>query len=200
MSAVLASVATLGDLASEINIAVRDAQGHAQSAVAEAMKAGRMLLRAKECVQHGEWQSWIAANCEVAPRTAQAYTRLAGRVPALPAPEAQRVADLPLREAIRAIATRAEAPKTHSSARTIRAKDPDQAKQAVAALRKGVDALCNTARHIEDAVPISPRDVEALRASLAAAMDALDGLTSRRAISAAGHAEYAATVSEGAPK
>ena len=75
-----------------------------------ALEAGALLVKAKEQVPHGQWESWLAENCAVAPRTARSYMRLATAFPALPEAERQRVADLPLREAVKAIATDPVAP------------------------------------------------------------------------------------------
>ena len=100
----------LAFLPAQINAAVGEAEGHANMAVQAALKAGALLNHAKTLVPHGEWERWLTDNCAVAVRTAQAYMRLASKLPALPPAEAQRVADLPLREAIAAISTAPTAP------------------------------------------------------------------------------------------
>ena len=107
---------TLPDLAARIDAAVVEAEEHARSAVDAAVRAGRLLSEAKEQLPHGQWEQWIISNCAVAPRTAQAYMRLAARLAELPKEEAQRVADLPLRAAITAIATAPVAPPSYPSA------------------------------------------------------------------------------------
>lgn len=97
----------LSDLSRQINDAVQEANSSATRAMTAALRAGQLLAEAKMAVPHGEWEAWLTNNCNVAPRTAQAYMRLSRKLPELPPAEAQRVADLPLREAIAAIATNA---------------------------------------------------------------------------------------------
>ena len=104
----------LAVIAHDLNQHVESAERHASKAVEAAVKAGGLLREAKEIVPHGEWEKWITDNTTLAPRTAQAYMRLAKQVTELPQEEAQRVAELPLREAMRAISTPAEAPPRSS--------------------------------------------------------------------------------------
>jgi Protein of unknown function (DUF3102) len=59
-----------------------------------AINAGRLLLEAKAQLKHGRWLPWLRDNCQIATRTAQVYMQLTRL-----APNAQRVADLPLRRA-----------------------------------------------------------------------------------------------------
>ncbi|RVT48385.1 DUF3102 domain-containing protein [Rubrivivax albus] len=114
MSAALTTVpADLTALPAQINEAVRRADTHAKAAVHAAVHAGRLLLQAKSQVVHGEWEAWVTTHCDCAVRTAQAYMRLATKYGELPPSEAQRVAELPLRQAIQAIATPASAPAAY---------------------------------------------------------------------------------------
>ena len=39
--------------------------------------AARLLIEAKELVQHGDWLPWLESNTEVVPRQCQKYMRLA---------------------------------------------------------------------------------------------------------------------------
>jgi len=96
-------------LAELVGDAVSAAEQGANSTMQHALRAGELLVRAKELVRHGDWIDWLKANCRLAPRTAQAYMRLPERLKALAPQEAQRVAHLPVREALRAITTPAEA-------------------------------------------------------------------------------------------
>jgi hypothetical protein len=73
-----------------------------EEAVSNAIAAGELLLEAKTQVGHGEWLPWLAENCDISERTAQAYMRLARA----PLEKRNAVADLPLREALAAIAIR----------------------------------------------------------------------------------------------
>ena len=57
---------------------------------------------------HGQWLPWLEANCQVSGRSAQAYMRVARELPKLEGSKAQRVADLPLREAVRLLANESE--------------------------------------------------------------------------------------------
>jgi hypothetical protein len=69
----------------------------AKKALEHALAAGELLIEAKGQVKHGQWLPWLSANCELSERTAQAYMRLAKM-------KSATVADLPLREALKAIA------------------------------------------------------------------------------------------------
>ena len=89
----------LKSLAGRINDTHAAAGASFQAGVQRAMDAGRLLIEAKEKVGHGEWLPWLRANCEFSERTAQAYMRVAKRAGELEA-NPQRVADLPLREAL----------------------------------------------------------------------------------------------------
>jgi hypothetical protein len=108
--------ASLPELARQIDSAIKAANAHAAASVDAALTAGRLLAQAKSKVEHGEWEPWIAANTSIAPRTARAYMRLAERFPTLPEEERHRVAVLPLREAMKAIATPPSAPPRDKSA------------------------------------------------------------------------------------
>jgi hypothetical protein len=79
-------------------------ESHLQGAVSHAIRAGALLAEAKEKIPHGEWLPWLAKNCAIRERTAQTYMRLSRELPKLDPSKAQRVADLPLREAIGALA------------------------------------------------------------------------------------------------
>ena len=91
-------------LAQQINQAHRQCEHAARSAVTHAVRCGELLLHAKAAVPHGGWLPWLAENTQVNERTAQLYMRLARELPKLDPSKAQRVADLPLREALRFIA------------------------------------------------------------------------------------------------
>lgn len=78
---------------------------HAKKAALYAVEIGQLLTEAKTQVQHGEWEAWLSDYCSLAPRTARAYMRLAKELPKLSDAKRQHVADLPIREALKAIAT-----------------------------------------------------------------------------------------------
>jgi hypothetical protein len=93
-------------LARRINKAHAAATQAAHRALEHARRAGELLIQAKAHVPHGEWLPWLETNCpDVAERTAQAYMRVARRWPELEA-KAQRVADLPMRQALALLADR----------------------------------------------------------------------------------------------
>lgn len=93
------------DLIRQINDAHAECERAAQSAVAHAVRCGELLLRCKAAVPHGEWLPWLAANCTFRERTAQTYMRIGRELPKLDPSKAQRVADLPLRQAAKLLTT-----------------------------------------------------------------------------------------------
>lgn len=95
----------LPELALAINRAQQSIESAISQALGHAIEAGQALIDAKALVKHGEWQTWLKGNCTVSDRTARNYMRLAREMPKLSPQERQRVADLPLREAVAAIAT-----------------------------------------------------------------------------------------------
>lgn len=99
---------TIDTLAVSINAAHAAAQASAQSAIEHAHHCGELLIQAKAAVPHGGWLPWLKAHTTVSERTAQGYMRLATHWEALQA-KAQRVADLPLRDALALIAEPAPA-------------------------------------------------------------------------------------------
>jgi len=66
----------LEELASQINAEHRAFIAGFRRTLEHGIEAGRLLSEAKARCRHGEWLVWLAANVEVAPRTAQEYVRL----------------------------------------------------------------------------------------------------------------------------
>ena len=163
----------LPQLAEQIKAVTKSAETSARTAMNCALEAGALLIEAKKLVQHGEWESWLTNNCEVAPRTAQAYMRLAKSVPLLEESKAQRVADLPVREAIRAIATDPTKPSQPRRANIFLAKK-DDANRAIAALNKSAAALKAGARSVFAARGIKGAQIVSLRKNLTDALAAID--------------------------
>jgi hypothetical protein len=93
----------LAALAARINAEHQEAEGAMRAGLAHAKNAGELLLEAKRRCPHGRWLPWLRANVRFGERTAQAYMRVARRWGELEA-KAQRVADLPYREAIAMLA------------------------------------------------------------------------------------------------
>jgi hypothetical protein len=88
-------------LATQINAEHQAAGQAAQSALEHARRAGELLIEAKAALSHGTWLPWLAEHCPTIPeRTAQAYMRVAQRWTELAVGDPQRVADLPLRQAL----------------------------------------------------------------------------------------------------
>lgn len=160
---------SLGAIADRINDAVYNAESAARSAMQYAMEAGELLNQAKQKIGHGEWLGWLGSNIKLAPRTCQAYMRLAAKVQLLPAEDAQRVTDLPVREAINAITTNPIAPppnhRVSIAASTDREKVSGKLREAGNVLRKISKVVeSNAARR---------KDVERARQILTEALESL---------------------------
>lgn len=96
--------AVTSDLASRINAEHQAVCEAAQSALLHAKHAGELLIEAKAGLAHGAWLSWLSAYCPtISERRVQGYMRVARSWPELEA-KAQRVADLPLRQALALLA------------------------------------------------------------------------------------------------
>jgi DUF3102 family protein len=93
-------------LARKIKAQHRAARDAAERAALHARAAGQLLIDAKTQLSHGDWLPWLRDHCDLSARTAQTYMLLAR----LTKQEAQRVAHLPLRQALRSLAT----PRTSS--------------------------------------------------------------------------------------
>ena len=115
-------------LATLIKSAVDDTIRAATNATEGALIVGKMLTEAKAQVKHGDWENWLLQNCNLAHRTARAYMRLAKEVPQLDDSKRQRVTDLPLREAFKAIATDPTAPAKQSHPSIYAPKKTDREK------------------------------------------------------------------------
>lgn len=101
----------LDSLATQINDEHRRCESDLQSALQHAINAGQLLIEAKAGVEHGQWLPWLKDNCQCSARTAQAYVRLAKHLPELES-NAQRVAHLPVREALALLGTPQPLPLT----------------------------------------------------------------------------------------
>src|SRR5690242_671326 len=71
----------LADIAARINEAHDRASTSARSTIEAAMEAGRLLIQAKDQIDHGDWLPWLKANTSVSERTAQVYMKLARDLP-----------------------------------------------------------------------------------------------------------------------
>jgi Protein of unknown function (DUF3102) len=87
-------------LAEKANACHADACRVANEYVRFATEAGTALFTAKKTIGHGHWLAWVKANLTFSERTARYYMQLAG----LPEEDRQRVAEMSLREAVKALA------------------------------------------------------------------------------------------------
>jgi hypothetical protein len=186
MSPVLALVDVgddLDDLAKQINkvtlfaeTEAKAAEMAAELAMGHALEAGALLAKAKQLLPHGQWETWLGCNCNVAARTARAYMQLAKRFSAMSGEERQRVAVLPVREAIRAITTKPEAPARPSSA-LLAVAPRDERERALVALDRAGRALRATRRNLDRFSSLSPKDIDAFGKKIGNAKQALQRLS-----------------------
>jgi len=100
----LTGPAELHSLAEQINEQHDKCKVALTAGVEHAIKAGTLLTEAKQRVGHGGWLAWIQDNCNFSQRTVQAYMRVARNAAMLEERNAQRVADLSFRQALRQLA------------------------------------------------------------------------------------------------
>ena len=62
-----------------INEAHRLARASAETAVEHAIRCGQLLADRKEQILHGDWQAWVAENCEFSERQSRRYMQAAKR-------------------------------------------------------------------------------------------------------------------------
>lgn len=165
----------LDKLAMRIKDTAQNTMRHATSATESALIVGKMLMEAKAQVKHGEWDGWVTAHCDMAIRTAQAYMRLAKTVPQFDASNTQRVALLPLRQAMRAIATDPTAPPKQTPTNISAAKGTD-AEKAVAVFEKAEAALKASKKLISQGLSVNGGQVDDLRKKLNEVLAELDSL------------------------
>jgi hypothetical protein len=67
---------SLDELAAGINAEHRALNTAANAMLDHALKAGALLVQAKERMPHGSWGAWLAANFEGSGRSARAYMRV----------------------------------------------------------------------------------------------------------------------------
>jgi hypothetical protein len=166
---------TLEELALQIRTASADAQRYANEATQGALIAGRLLIEAKSQVLHGEWENWVAVNCDVAPRTARAYMQLSKKLDSLDSQSRLRVADLPFREAIKAITTD-PAPPPRPKFNNIRAAKRTDAQRAASIFSKAELALKSSKKRFESGLTVKGQQVADLRKKLNAVLAELDAL------------------------
>jgi hypothetical protein len=90
---------SLTDLAVRIRAEHEAARLAARTTIEHAIRAGELLIEAKQLVQHGYWGDWLHAHCDLSERSAQAYMRIA-RYQSNP----QLTADLTIDDALKVLA------------------------------------------------------------------------------------------------
>lgn len=68
---------SLSDLAEGINTEHRQVERAARYGLAHGIRAGQLLLEAKELAGHGNFVRWVKGNCDFSMRTAQEYMQVA---------------------------------------------------------------------------------------------------------------------------
>src|SRR5262249_40736130 len=104
----------LAELAKRIRAEHQSVIASIRQGAQHAMAAGDLLLEVKRRLGHGHFGKWLEANCSISDRTARLYMSLAENRAAVEAEaNRQRVADLTVRGAVKAIAAPAKpkAPK-----------------------------------------------------------------------------------------
>lgn len=160
----------LDDLAKCITEACRAAESHVAYATCRAIEAGRMLSIAKTAVGHGQWLGWLEGRCRMSTRTAQAYMQLSRRYAKLPRADAQRVAHLPLREALAAVTAAHARPNI---SRQLEIGPSDELDAICAAFDEISWILGGATRHASERHPPTPQRVAQLRRILSGALECL---------------------------
>ena len=97
------SAPVLADLAVRIKAEHEAANEALQRGLRHALKAGDLLIEARDLVPHGMWLPWLKDNCAFSERTAQLYMRLARHRPMVEMKSAS-LADLTLEGAAKLLA------------------------------------------------------------------------------------------------
>lgn len=160
-------------LAEKINAISSEAESCARNATMLAVAAGELLVQAKVQIEHGNWEAWLLDNCRLAVRTAQAYMRLASAFPMLTEDKRNAVAEMPVRMAVRAITTIADAPPRPRGVAIQRS----ECARVASVLRKGAADMREAARWIGALGECKGPRVARLRRKLADAIALIDGLT-----------------------
>jgi hypothetical protein len=73
----------LPELTRAIKDRVAQITSHLRTSVACAIETGALLIEAKKRVGHGNFERWVANNCELSPATARRWMELAEKRPEL---------------------------------------------------------------------------------------------------------------------
>ena len=145
----------LAHLATEILTELDAVRAAVETAAEHAIRVGHLLTKAKELNPHGDWLPWLEGNFGLSTRSAQAYMTLARRHAALDDPKAQRVAYLPLRDAMRAVAETIEEASTVQVNIQVYAAQDDAGRDLIVGLMDEVWDVSPFA--VLDAAPIDNR-------------------------------------------
>lgn len=134
-------VDVLDVLAEQIKTEHGQAKRALKTTLVHALHAGDLLLEAKDRFKHGCWENWLTERCDLPPRTARRYMKLATH-PKLLTEEIGHVADLSMAEALRLIQRSQAAPKPKAS-------KPDERRVPVSVLRQELNPIIATLREEE---------------------------------------------------
>lgn len=165
----------LDRLAAEIRFRHQEAEDSVKNAMRCALQLGEMLTTVKAKIAHGEFEKWVTDNTPIAVRTARAYMRLSRGFNELPGQDRQRVADLPIREAIKAITTPSALPKRLLSPEW---QEPrrERREQLVERIRRSLSYLrASTVRRVEIGL-LRSGDIDKARRQLQGLLGVLDEL------------------------
>lgn len=140
---------TLSTLAVEINLLNEQVEHHKNQAVVYAARTGEKLLLAKAQCKHGEFGSWLNANCTVSARYATGFMRLAKEMPELLNSNRQTSSDLNLNQALELLSAPEEV-KTEVTAK-IEAGEDVTIKE-IQALKKQAAELTKSKQDAEQAL------------------------------------------------
>ncbi len=70
----------LAELAAEIHTEHEAMEKAAFSGAEHAWNVGKLLVKAKDLVSHGQWEQWVQTNCVFSPRSARAYISVARKI------------------------------------------------------------------------------------------------------------------------
>lgn len=171
---------SLPELAQQINTRVQAAEDQARNAMQNALEAGVLLNDAKALVPHGTWNDWLTQNCTAAPRTARAYMRLATKYRELPESKRQRVADLPIREAFKAIATEPTSPRTSGETAVRPPRDQQERQRVVKTFKETAKGINEASKLFSFHMDLKPAKVAALRKKLTDVIAELDRLQAQQ--------------------
>jgi hypothetical protein len=136
----------VADLIQRINAAHQEVRLALKRTGEAAIEAGKLLLKVKRYVRHGNFGEWIAAHCTFSDRTAQLYMQLARKFP-----NPQNFADFSLSDLMQMLEP-AKVPEIRAEPKSKKAKTDKIAEaiknDALAILQKAWDQTSPTERSI----------------------------------------------------